>query len=301
MMMKNCEKYEVGYFMPPEPSMEWISKDHLEKAPAWCSVDLRDGNQALIVPMSLNEKVEFFRFLVSLGFKEIEVGFPAASETEYEFLRTLIEKDMIPDDVTVQVLTQSREHIIAKTFESLKGAKRAIVHLYNSTSLAQREQVFKKDRQEIIDIAVSGAKLMNEYAKKMPETEFQFEYSPESFTGTEIDFAEAICNAVIDIWEPTPEKKVIINLPATVSMSMPHVYAAQIAYMSKHLHNRENVILSLHPHNDRGTAVADAELGLLAGGDRIEGTLFGNGERTGNVDIVTLAMNLFSQDRKSVV
>ena len=294
MMMKNCEKYEVGYFMPPEPSMEWISKDHLEKAPAWCSVDLRDGNQALIVPMSLNEKVEFFRFLVSLGFKEIEVGFPAASETEYEFLRTLIEKDMIPDDVTVQVLTQSREHIIAKTFESLKGAKRAIVHLYNSTSLAQREQVFKKDRQEIIDIAVSGAKLMNEYAKKMPETEFQFEYSPESFTGTEIDFAEAICNAVIDIWEPTPEKKVIINLPATVSMSMPHVYAAQIAYMSKHLHNRENVILSLHPHNDRGTAVADAELGLLAGGDRIEGTLFGNGERTGNVDIVTLAMNLFS-------
>ena len=294
MMMKNCEKYEVGYFMPPEPSMEWISKDPLEKAPAWCSVDLRDGNQALIVPMSLNEKVEFFRFLVSLGFKEIEVGFPAASETEYEFLRTLIEKDMIPDDVTVQVLTQSREHIIAKTFESLKGAKRAIVHLYNSTSLAQREQVFKKDRQEIIDIAVSGAKLMNEYAKKMPETEFQFEYSPESFTGTEIDFAEAICNAVIDIWEPTPEKKVIINLPATVSMSMPHVYAAQIAYMSKHLHNRENVILSLHPHNDRGTAVADAELGLLAGGDRIEGTLFGNGERTGNVDIVTLAMNLFS-------
>ena len=294
MMMKNCEKYEVGYFMPPEPSMEWISKDHLEKAPAWCSVDLRDGNQALIVPMSLNEKVEFFRFLVSLGFKEIEVGFPAASETEYEFLRTLIEKDMIPDDVTVQVLTQSREHIIAKTFESLKGAKRAIVHLYNSTSLAQREQVFKKDRQEIIDIAVSGAKLMNEYAKKMPETEFQFEYSPESFTGTEIDFAEAICNAVIDIWEPTPEKKVIINLPATVSMSMPHVYAAQISYMSHHLHNRENVILSLHPHNDRGTAVADAELGLLAGGDRIEGTLFGNGERTGNVDIVTLAMNLFS-------
>lgn len=294
MMMKNCEKYEVGYFMPPEPSMEWINKDHLEKAPAWCSVDLRDGNQALIVPMSLNEKVEFFRFLVSLGFKEIEVGFPAASETEYEFLRTLIEKDMIPDDVTVQVLTQSREHIIAKTFESLKGVKKAIVHLYNSTSLAQREQVFKKDRQEIIDIAVSGAKLMNEYAKKMPETEFQFEYSPESFTGTEIDFAEAICNAVIDIWEPTPEKKVIINLPATVSMSMPHVYAAQISYMSHHLHNRENVILSLHPHNDRGTAVADAELGLLAGGDRIEGTLFGNGERTGNVDIVTLAMNLFS-------
>lgn len=294
MKMKNYEKYEVGYFMPPEPSMQWVTKDHLDHAPIWCSVDLRDGNQALIVPMSLNEKVAFFQFLVSLGFKEIEVGFPAASDTEYEFLRTLIEQNLIPDDVTVQVLTQSREHIIAKTFESLKGVKRAIVHLYNSTSLAQREQVFRADKQEIIDIAVSGATLMNEYAKKMPETDFRFEYSPESFTGTEIDFAEAICNAVIDIWQPTPEKKVIINLPATVSMSMPHIYAAQIAYMSHHLHRRDSVVLSLHPHNDRGTAVADAELGLLAGGDRIEGTLFGNGERTGNVDIVTLAMNLFS-------
>ncbi len=251
MMMKNCEKYEVGYFMPPEPSMEWINKDHLEKAPAWCSVDLRDGNQALIVPMSLNEKVEFFRFLVSLGFKEIEVGFPAASETEYEFLRTLIEKDMIPDDVTVQVLTQSREHIIAKTFESLKGAKKAIVHLYNSTSLAQREQVFKKDRQEIIDIAVSGAKLMNEYAKKMPETEFQFEYSPESFTGTEIDFAEAICNAVIDIWEPTREKSDYQSACNRI-----HVYAAclrstDLLYVSSPAQQRKRHPFSAPPQRPR--------------------------------------------------
>ena len=227
--MENCKKYEKTYFMPPEPCSDWVKKDAVEKAPMWCSVDLRGGNQALIVPMSLNEKVAFFQFLVSLGFKEIEVGFPAASDTEYEFLRTLIEQNLIPDDVTVQVLTQSREHIIAKTFESLKGVKRAIVHLYNSTSLAQREQVFRADKQEIIDIAVSGATLMNEYAKKMPETDFRFEYSPESFTGTEIDFAEAICNAVIDIWQPTPEKKVIINLRATVSMAMPHIYAAQIA------------------------------------------------------------------------
>ncbi len=292
--MKNFDKYEIGYFAPPEPSMDWVKKDHIEKAPIWCSVDLRDGNQALIVPMSLEEKIEFFQYLVSLGFKEIEVGFPAASETEYDFLRTLIEQNMIPDDVTIQVLTQSRAHIIEKTFASLKGIKKAVVHLYNSTSVAQREQVFKKECPEIIDIAVTGAQLMNEYAASMPETEFMFEYSPESFTGTEIDFALEICNAVIDIWNPSEKRKVIINLPATVSMSMPHVYASQIEYMSKHLHNREHVILSLHPHNDRGTAVADAELGILAGGDRIEGTLFGNGERTGNVDVVTLAMNLFS-------
>ena len=274
--------------------MKWTQRDHIEKAPRWCSVDLRDGNQALIVPMSLEEKVEFFQFLVKIGFKEIEVGFPAASETEYQFLRKLIEEDMIPDDVTVQVLTQSRRHIIKKTFESLVGAKRAIVHLYNSTSVAQRQQVFRKDKEAIKKIAVEGAEMIRKYASRFEGTEFQFEYSPESFTGTEMDYAAEVCNAVIDIWEPTPEKKVIINLPATVAMSMPHVYASQIEYMCEHLHNRENLLISLHPHNDRGTAVADAELGMLAGGDRVEGTLFGNGERTGNVDIVTLAMNMFT-------
>ena len=292
--MKNHTKYSVGYFMPPVVSHRWVEKDHLDKAPMWCSVDLRDGNQALVVPMSLEEKLEFFKLLCDIGFKEIEVGFPAASETEYEFLRTLIEKDLIPEDVTIQVLNQSRQHIIEKTFDSLKGVKKAVVHLYNSTSVAQREQVFRKSKEEIKDIAVFGAKLLNEYAEKMPETEFMFEYSPESFTGTEMEFALDICNAVIDIWKPTPKRQVIINLPATVSMSMPHVYASQIEYMSDNLHDRENVIVSLHPHNDRGTAVADCELGLLAGGQRVEGTLFGNGERTGNVDIVTVAMNLFS-------
>ncbi|MFR7985332.1 MAG: 2-isopropylmalate synthase [Clostridia bacterium] len=292
--MKNYDKYKPGYFPPPEGCLDWVKKDHIEKAPMWCSVDLRDGNQALIVPMSLEEKLEFFQFLVKLGFKEIEVGFPAASETEYEFLRRLIDDNLIPEDVTVQVLTQSRRHIIKKTFEALEGVKKAVVHLYNSTSVAQREQVFKASKEEITEIATSGAKLIKKYAAKYPDTEFNFEYSPESFTGTEMEFARDICNAVIDIWEPTPQQKVIINLPATVSMSMPHIYASQIEYMSKHLHNRENVIISLHPHNDRGTGVADAELGILAGGDRIEGTLFGNGERTGNVDIVTLAMNLFS-------
>ena len=291
--MKNSEKYKVGYFPPPEPHYEWVKKDHIEKAPRWCSVDLRDGNQALIVPMSLSEKVEFYKFLLKIGFKEIEVGFPAASKTEYQFLRKLVDEDLIPDDVTIQVLTQSRKHIIKKTFESLAGMKRAIVHLYNSTSLAQREQVFKKSKEEIIKIATDGASLMKEYAAKHPETDFTFEYSPESFTGTEVEFAVEICNAVIDIWQPTPDNKVIINLPATVEMSMPHVYASQLEYMCANLHTWENVLVSLHPHNDRGTAVADAELGLLAGGDRIEGTLFGNGERTGNVDIVTLAMNMF--------
>lgn len=293
--MQNTDKYSVGYFMPPETDMEWIKQDRLTKAPQWCSVDLRDGNQALIVPMSLDEKLEFFQYLVKLGFKEIEVGFPAASDTEYEFLRTLIERDLIPDDVKVQVLTQSREHIIAKTFEALKGAKKAVVHLYNSTSYAQREQVFKASKEEIIEIAVSGAKLMDQYKEKDTEgTEFQFEYSPESFTGTEPEFAAEICNAVIDIWKPTAENKVIINLPSTVQMSMPHVYGQQIHYMHKNLHDRENIVLSLHPHNDRGTGVADAEMGMLAGADRIEGTLFGNGERTGNVDIVTLGMNLYT-------
>lgn len=291
--MKNAQKYQRGYFMPPVTSLKWAEKEYITTPPTWCSVDLRDGNQALVVPMSLEEKLEFFQLLIQIGFKEIEVGFPAASETEYAFLRTLIEQDLIPDDVTIQVLTQSREHIIEKTFKALEGTKKAVVHLYNSTSVAQREQVFKMSQAEIIEIAVSGAKLLKKYAAET-EGDFQFEYSPESFTGTEMEFALEICNKVLDVFEPTPKNKVIINLPATVSMSMPHVYASQIAYMSEHLKYRGNVILSLHPHNDRGTAVADAELGLLAGGQRIEGTLFGNGERTGNVDIVTLALNLFS-------
>ena len=292
--MKNFDKYRKGYFMPPVECNDWVKKDSIDKAPIWCSVDLRDGNQALVVPMTLEQKLEFFTFLCKIGFKDIEVGFPAASETEYEFLRTLIEKNLVPDDVRLQVLTQSREHIIAKTFEALKGAKNAIVHLYNSTSVAQREQVFKKPKDKIIEIATSGAKMLLEYAAKT-EGNFSFEYSPESFTGTEPEFALEICNAVIDIWKPTPDRKVIINLPATVEMSSPHVYAQQIEFMSKNLHDRENVLISLHPHNDRGCAVADCELGLLAGADRIEGTLFGNGERTGNADIVTVAMNMYMQ------
>ena len=292
--MKNFDKYRPGYYMPPETCLDWTKKERIEKAPLWCSVDLRDGNQALITPMNLEEKLEFDRFLLELGFKEIEVGFPAASETEFEFLRTIIEEHMIPDDVWIQVLTQSRPHIIKKTFEAIKGAKNVVVHLYNSTSFAQRQQVFRKSEDEIVDIAVSGAKTFDEYAAKMPETNFRFEYSPESFTGTEMEFALRICNEVIDVWKPRPDRKVIINLPSTVEMSMPHVYAQQIEYMSKNLHDRENVIVSIHPHNDRGTAVAAGELALLAGGDRIEGTLFGNGERTGNVDIITMAMNLFT-------
>ena len=291
--MKNFNKYKKGYFMPPVKSLKWVEKDAIEKAPIWCSVDLRDGNQALVVPMSLEEKLEFFVFLCKLGFKEIEVGFPAASETEYLFLRRLIEDNLIPDDVTIQVLTQAREHIIKKTFESLDGAKQAIVHVYNSTSLAQREQVFRKSKEEIKQIAVDGAKLLKRLADET-EGNFRFEYSPESFTGTEPEYALDVCNAVIDVWQPTPEKKVIINLPVTVQMSLPHVYASQIEYMSDNMNCRENVILSLHPHNDRGTGVADTELGLLAGADRVEGTIFGNGERTGNVDIVTLALNMYT-------
>lgn len=291
--MKNVEKYQRGYFMPPVKCLKWTEKEYVDHAPMWCSVDLRDGNQALIIPMSLEEKLEFFTHLVKIGFKEIEIGFPAASETEYEFCRTLIERNMIPDDVRIQVLTQSREHIIKKTFEALEGCKNAVVHLYNSTSVAQREQVFRKSKEEIIDIAVSGAKLCSEYREKTPGN-FIFEYSPESFTGTEPEFALEICNAVLDVWKPTAERKVIINLPVTVEMSLPHVYASQIEYMCDNMKYRENVIVSLHPHNDRGCAVADSELGLLAGADRIEGTCFGNGERTGNVDIVTLAMNMYT-------
>ncbi|MDO4383015.1 MAG: 2-isopropylmalate synthase [Eubacteriales bacterium] len=292
--MENQKKYQPGFYNPPECTYDWVKKDHIEKAPYWCSVDLRDGNQALIVPMSLEEKLAFFKVLVDIGFKEIEVGFPAASETEFEFLRTLIEKDMIPDDVTVQVLTQSRAHIIDKTFAALEGAKSAVVHLYNSTSVAQREQVFRKSKEQIKQIAIDGATLMNEYAAKYPGTNFIFEYSPESFTGTEPEYALEVSNAVIDIWNPTPEHPMILNLPATVEMSSPHVYANQVEYMHKNIHNRDGVRISLHPHNDRGTGVADAELGLLAGADRIEGTLFGNGERTGNADIITIAMNMYT-------
>ncbi len=296
--MNNVTKYTRQYFPAPTKNTAWAEKNYIDKPPIWCSVDLRDGNQSLIIPMSLEEKLEFFKLLVKIGFKEIEVGFPAASETEYKFLRTLIERELIPDDVTVQVLTQSRDHIIKKTFESLKGAKNAIVHLYNSTSVAQREQVFKKSKQEIIDIAVLGAELFNKYKEEMG-VNYTFEYSPESFTCTEPEFALEVCNAVLDVWKPTADNKVIINLPVTVQVSMPHVYANQVQYMNDNLKYRENVIISLHPHNDRGCAVADAEMGVLAGGDRVEGTLFGNGERTGNVDIVTMAMNMYSQGVES--
>ena len=292
--MMNVSKYKKQYYLPPETCMDWAKKDYIDKAPAWCSVDLRDGNQALVIPMSLEQKVEFFKLLVQIGFKEIEVGFPAASETEYTFLRTLIDRKLIPEDVTIQVLTQAREHIIRKTFEAVKGAPKAIVHVYNSTSVAQREQVFKKSKEEILKIAVEGAKLLKELAEQT-EGNFQFEYSPESFTGTEPEYALEVCNAVIDVWQPTPDNKCIINLPVTVEHSMPHVYSSQVEYMCKHMLHRENVIVSLHPHNDRGCGVADSEMGILAGADRIEGTLFGNGERTGNVDIVTLGMNMYSQ------
>ncbi len=286
-------KYRVGYYPVDKKYNKWVNKDHIEKAPAWCSVDMRDGNQSLVIPMSLEEKLEFYKLLLEVGFKEIEVGFPAASETEYEFLRTLIDNNMIPDDVTVQVLTQCREHIIRKTFDACKGAPSAIIHFYNSVSVAQREQVFGKSKEEIKKIAVDGAKLVKKLASEY-EGNFRFEYSPESFTGTEPEYALEVCNAVLDVLEPSPDNNVIINLPVTVEMSSPHVYASQVEYMHENLKYRENVTISLHPHNDRGTGVADAELAILAGADRIEGTLFGNGERTGNVDIVTLAMNMYS-------
>ena len=294
--MMDATKYSVGYYPPPvEPGhvYEWPQKDHIEQAPAWCSVDLRDGNQSLIVPMSLEEKLEFYDMLVKIGFKEIEVGFPAASETEYEFLRTLIDGNRIPQDVTVQVLTQCRDHIIRKTFEAVKGAPRAIIHFYNSTSVAQREQVFKKSKEEIKKIAVDGAKLVKQLSEEY-EGNFLFEYSPESFTGTEPEYAVEVCNAVLDVMQPTPDRPMIINLPVTVEMSMPHIYANQIEWCSKHLKYRDSVILSTHPHNDRGCGVADAELAVLAGAQRIECCLFGNGERTGNVDAITLAMNMYS-------
>ncbi len=290
----DVKKYQKQFILPPEPCMDWAMKNMVERAPVWCSVDLRDGNQALIEPMGLETKLEFFNLLVEIGFKEIEVGFPAASETEYDFVRALIDRNLIPDDVTIQVLTQAREHIIKKTFEAIRGAKNVIVHVYNSTSVAQREQVFRKDKEAIKQIAVDGAKLLKKLTDEAG-ADYRFEYSPESFTGTEPDYALEVCNAVLDIWQPTADRKAVINLPATVENAMPHVYAQQVEYMCKHLKFRENVVVSLHPHNDRGCGVASAEFGLLAGADRVEGTLFGNGERTGNCDVVTLAMNMYSQ------
>ena len=275
------------------PEREWPGKE-IEKAPVWCSVDLRDGNQALIDPMVVDEKVEFFEYLVKLGFKEIEVGFPAASQIEFDFLRQLIERKLIPDDVKVQVLTQCREELLDKTFASIEGCSQAIVHIYNSTSTLQRDVVFGKSREEIIQIAVDGTRMVKERAAQFPG-KIILEYSPESFTGTELDFALEICTAVQREWGPTAENPMIINLPSTVEMNTPNVYADQIEWMNKHFENRESIILSVHPHNDRGTGVASAELALLAGADRVEGTLFGNGERTGNVDILNIAYNMFSQ------
>lgn len=276
------------------PDRTWPAK-RIEKAPRWCAVDLRDGNQALIDPMSPERKRIMFDLLVRMGYKEIEVGFPSASQTDFDFVRELIESNAIPDDVTIQVLTQSRDHLIERTYESIRGAKQAIVHLYNSTSILQRDVVFREDKQGIIDLALHGARLCREFEKTIPDTTVYYEYSPESFTGTELEFAADICNQVIAVFEPAPERKVIVNLPATVEMATPNVYADSIEWMCRHLDNRENVIVSLHPHNDRGTAVAASELGYMAGADRIEGCLFGNGERTGNVDLVTLGINLFTQ------
>ena len=292
--MMNFRKYVKQYYLPPEDCMDWAERDSLERAPIWCSVDLRDGNQALIIPMDLDTKIEYFNLLCDIGFKEIEVGFPAASETEYVFLRRLIDEHMIPDDVTVQVLTQAREHIIHKTFEALDGCRNAIVHVYNSTSFAQRQQVFQKSKDEVKSIAIEGATLLKKLTEEAGAA-YRFQYSPESFTGTEPEYAVEVCNAVLDIWQPTADRKAIINLPSTVELSMPHVYASQVEYVHKHLKYRDNVVISLHPHNDRGCGVAASEMGLLAGADRIEGTLFGNGERTGNVDLVTMAMNLYTQ------
>ena len=275
------------------PEREWPNKE-IEKAPVWCSVDLRDGNQALIDPMVVDEKIEFFQFLVNMGFKEIEIGFPAASQIEFDFLRQLIDRKLIPDDVCVQVLTQCREELIDRTFEAIEGCKQAVVHIYNSTSTLQRDVVFNMDREQIIDIAIKGTKMVKERAAKFAG-KIILEYSPESFTGTELDFALDICTAVQETWGATKENPIIINLPSTVEMNTPNVYADQIEWMNKHFENRESIILSIHPHNDRGTGVAAAELAMLAGADRVEGTLFGNGERTGNVDILNIAYNMFSQ------
>ena len=290
--MLNYQKYKRVPVMNYK-EREWPNKQ-IEKAPLWCSVDLRDGNQALIEPMVVEEKIELFNLLVKLGFKEIEVGFPSASQIEFDFLRELVERKLIPDDVTVQVLVQCREHLIQRTFEALDGVKKAVVHIYNSTSTLQRDVVFNKSKEEIKQIAIDGTKMVKEYVKNFPG-EIILEYSPESFTGTELDYALEVCTAVQEAWEPTKEKPIIFNLPATVEMTTPNVYADQIEWMHKHFKNRETIILSIHPHNDRGTGVAATELALLAGADRVEGTLFGNGERTGNLDILTVAYNMFSQ------
>lgn len=276
------------------PDRTWPSR-RITRAPRWCAVDLRDGNQALIDPMNAQRKLRMFELLVQMGYKEIEVGFPSASQTDFDFVRTLIEEDRIPEDVSIQVLTQSREHLIERTYQALAGARRAVVHLYNSTSIVQRDVVFRADEDGILDIAVQGALLCKKYEETIPDTEITYEYSPESYTGTELEYAVRVCNAVIEIVKPTPEDKMIINLPATVEMATPNVYADSIEWMHRHLDRRDSIVLSLHPHNDRGTGVAAAELGYLAGADRIEGCLFGNGERTGNVDLVTLGLNLFSQ------
>ncbi len=287
------ERYEP--FLPVDLSDRTWPTKRMTKAPRWCAVDLRDGNQALIDPMSPARKKQMFQLLVRMGYKEIEVGFPAASQTDFDFVRMLIEEDLIPDDVVIQVLTQAREELIERTYESLRGAKQAIVHLYNSTSTLQRRVVFGLEEDGILDIAVRGAEICKKFEELIPETEVFYEYSPESYTGTELEFAVRVCNAVLDVWKPSAERPVIINLPATVEMATPNVYADSIEWMCRNLHSREHVVLSLHPHNDRGTAVAAAELGYLAGADRIEGCLFGNGERTGNVCLVTLGLNLFTQ------
>lgn len=292
--MFSHQKYEKKFYLPPVISYDWVKKESIEKAPVWCSVDLRDGNQALPIPMTLQEKLEMYQMLLEIGFKEIEVAFPAASETDYQFLRTLIENKMIPEDVTIQVITQAREHIIRKTFEALDGVPKAIVHLYNSTSEAQRRQVFHKSKEEIKKLAVDGARLFKKLAEKTMG-DFYFQYSPESFPGTEVDYALDICNSVLEIWKPTPSHKANINIPTTVENAMPHIYASQLEYINNNLLDRDSVVLSIHPHNDRGCGVCDAEYGILAGAQRVEGTLFGNGERTGNVDLITVAMNLYSQ------
>lgn len=292
--MFSHQKYEKKFYLPPVISYDWVKKESIEKAPVWCSVDLRDGNQALPIPMTLQEKLEMYQMLLEIGFKEIEVAFPAASETDYQFLRTLIENKMIPQDVTIQVITQAREHIIRKTFEALDGVPKAIVHLYNSTSEAQRRQVFHKSKEEIKKLAVDGARLFKRLAEKTMG-DFYFQYSPESFPGTEVDYALDICNSVLEIWKPTPSHKANINIPTTVENAMPHIYASQLEYINNNLLDRDSVVLSIHPHNDRGCGVCDAEYGILAGAQRVEGTLFGNGERTGNVDLITVAMNLYSQ------
>ncbi len=290
----NYKKYKKQYFDIPKSEHKWADNS-INKAPIWCSVDLRDGNQALYSPLTTDEKIEFFKFLVTLGFKEIEIGFPAASETEFEFSRRLIDENIIPDDVTIQVLTQAREHIISKTIDAVKGAKNVIIHLYNSTSEVQRRVVFAKGKKEILDLAVFGAKEIVDRVNRELNGNVRFEYSPESFTCTEPEYALEVCNAVLEVFNPTPDRKPIINLPSTIEISTPNIYADQVEFIHKNINYRENIVLSVHAHNDRGTGIASTELGILAGADRVEGTIFGNGERTGNADIITVALNMFCQ------